>query len=709
MRSFFLALVLATTACAPSIPLEGANCPCVSGWTCCPGIQVCAASLDRCDAIPGPIVTPAEAELGVGRRLQFTATGENVTWEVEDSLIAGSVDANGLYFAPPSPGVFHLVARSSFGARRVQITVRDLRLSPLAGDYGGPSDFPVDGIGGAARVSSPRNAVMSSGALWFVDAFETLVSPFSGTLRRFDPVTRQTTTLFVCDSPEAPERDGAFGVGSIGQLMWITSGGPHSILIRDARSIRELDTDTLALTTVRSFGPNDPSVLQSADELLLVGDTLFGVDTRNNRIVKWVRGAPTDEVLAGSGMFGFQDGQGTAATFSYPRSLAWDGANLFVIDANGETIRRITTGGLVTTAAEYASVHTAGYLSLNGIPPEFVQRSIASPNQLLVTTVEGYVGINANVGIGRLYANSMVMDSPRTALATTFDAIRRFDVRAGIPEVVAGRAGASRGRDDGQGADARFVFNSGRFTIRGDTAWFCEEATGRIRTVTRAGVVSTPFETTFENGCGSLAVDDQYVYAISRELMGGFSMHRAPRFGGTWESKEAPFDGPQFLGVLNDGRIVVSSSTSVGFLDPVTFKKLPMFVPTPGAFAIDPAGALYARSQNGQVSRMDLATNTWTDIGPPMDPFIAPYLNYANGKIYAVGMSQRSDGAVPVIFELDPAAGAWAPLVGKLRTGAVVPGPLPTALLHEPGWVAAFDNGDLLVSDRAENVFLVIE
>ena len=78
---------------------------------------------------------------------------------------------------------------------------------------------------------------------------------------------------------------------------------------------------------------------------------LYVTDSSNNRIRKVT---PSGEVttLAGGGASGHLDGVGTAATFSDPQGIAFDGqGGLIVADQNYSLIRKVTLAGVVSTLA----------------------------------------------------------------------------------------------------------------------------------------------------------------------------------------------------------------------------------------------------------------------------------------------------------------------------------------------------------------------
>jgi serine/threonine protein kinase, bacterial len=95
---------------------------------------------------------------------------------------------------------------------------------------------------------------------------------------------------------------------------------------------------------------------------------VFVADTFSNKIRK-VTSAGVVSTLAGSGTGGAVDGTGAAASFDSPTGVAVDGAgSVFVADSSNNKIRKVTSGGVVSTLAGSG---TAGAVNGTGAAASF--------------------------------------------------------------------------------------------------------------------------------------------------------------------------------------------------------------------------------------------------------------------------------------------------------------------------------------------------
>jgi hypothetical protein len=77
---------------------------------------------------------------------------------------------------------------------------------------------------------------------------------------------------------------------------------------------------------------------------------VYVVDSGNNAIRKITPSGVVTTVAGYAGVSGSQDGTGTNALFNNPQGLAVDGAtNIYVADYGNQTIRKISSAGVVTT------------------------------------------------------------------------------------------------------------------------------------------------------------------------------------------------------------------------------------------------------------------------------------------------------------------------------------------------------------------------
>ena len=80
-----------------------------------------------------------------------------------------------------------------------------------------------------------------------------------------------------------------------------------------------------------------------------------------NNLVREITIAGKVVTLAGSGVAGFTDGNGTAATFNGPAGIAIDAAgNLYIADYGNNAVRMITPAGVVSTVGKNSLNHPYG-------------------------------------------------------------------------------------------------------------------------------------------------------------------------------------------------------------------------------------------------------------------------------------------------------------------------------------------------------------
>ncbi len=219
---------------------------------------------------------------------------------------------------------------------------------------------------------------------------------------------------------------------------------------------------------------------------------LYIADRGNNLIRKLtLSGATyTASTIAGTaGLSGSTDGTGAAARFNAPTGIAVDSSgNIFVSDTNNDTIRKITSGGVVTTVAGLAGVTSAaGSTDAIGTAAKFnspwdididssgnlyvadkgnnlIRKLTNSSGTYTVSTIAGTAGsagstdgtgaaarFNAPTGLAFNPASGMIFVSD-----TNNDTIRQINPATNQVITVAGATIVSVGSTDGTGAAARF-------------------------------------------------------------------------------------------------------------------------------------------------------------------------------------------------------------------------------------------------------------
>jgi SMP-30/Gluconolactonase/LRE-like region/NHL repeat/FG-GAP-like repeat len=326
---------------------------------------------------------------------------------------------------------------------------------------GQPGTFgSADGTGTAARFSGPRGiAVDAAGNVYVGDSF-------NHTIRKISAAGVVTT---LAGSPGvAGAVDATGSAARFRQPSGVAVDGAGNVYVADANNhtIRKV-TPAGVVTTVAglalTFGNTDgtgSAARFNGPRGIVIDSTglLFVADTNNSRI----RQMTADGVvttLAGVGI-GEVDGTGTAARFNGPWGIAVDSAGtLYVADTTNDTIRKITTGAVVTTIAGFRG-------SLGFADGYRINARFARPNGVAVAAD------------GTVY------------VADTFNNTIRKITSVGIVTTLAGLAGSS-GSTDGTGSAARFFGPRGVAVDNTGVVYVTDANNQTIRKITPAGVVTT--------------------------------------------------------------------------------------------------------------------------------------------------------------------------------------------------------------------------
>jgi sugar lactone lactonase YvrE len=210
------------------------------------------------------------------------------------------------------------------------------------------------------------------------------------------------------------------------------------------------------------FGVN-PRELAYRDGVLYVADCgSYGAGSENSAIRRIELVEPyTVSTFAGSGTQGFLDGASNVAQFQYlAGNLVCDtSGNLYVPDRNNHRIRKITSGGVVST---FAGNGTA-------------------------TSVDG-VGTNATFN-GPV---SLAFDPTGSVLYVceiTGQRVRRIEIATATVTLLAGSG--SSGTADGTGTNATFYLPQDISTDSYGNIYMADYFSSRIRKITERGVVTT--------------------------------------------------------------------------------------------------------------------------------------------------------------------------------------------------------------------------
>ena len=309
------------------------------------------------------------------------------------------------------------------------------------------SAIGFDGTGAAASFKHPTDITSDGTNLYVVDSA-------SSTIRKIVIATGVVSTF--AGSGTTGSANGTGTAASFSHPYRITySGGNLYVSDMGNRTIRKIVIATRVVSTLAGSGrmgavdaTGTAASFNSTEGITTDGTNLYVVDTGINTIRKIVIATGLVSTLAGSGTAGMLDGTNTAASFNYPRGIATDGTNLYVVDAANNKIRKIViaTGVVSTFAGSGASTSADG----TGTAASFFW----------------LLGITADSG------NLYVTDG---------NTIRKIVIATRVVTTLAGSA-STRGTTDGSGTSATFTDPAG-ITTDGHSLFVADTNNDTIRKI----------------------------------------------------------------------------------------------------------------------------------------------------------------------------------------------------------------------------------
>ena len=376
---------------------------------------------------------------------------------------------------------------------------------------GGAGYGSIDGPGSTATFSSPYGmAVDGSGNVYVADQSTHKV-------RRITPGGLVST---LAGSGKLASTDGTGASAAFNTPMGVAADFSGNVYVADAfnNKVRKI-TPAGAVTTVAGSGASGsadgagPAATFSSPSGVATdgAGAIYVADTLSRKIRKVSPGAVVT-TLAGSGEQGSVDGPGASASFADPRGVAVDGAgNVYVADLNGNKIRKVTPGGVVTTLAGSGSQGSAdgtgagaSFHSPNGVAADafgnvYVADTLnqkirkVTPGGVVTTLAgSGTAGAVDGTGSAASFANPKgvaVDQAGNVYVADMFNRKIRKITSGGLVTTLAGSGAASN--EDGTGSAATFTFPHGVAVDGSGTVWVADLGSYRIRRVTAGGVVTT--------------------------------------------------------------------------------------------------------------------------------------------------------------------------------------------------------------------------
>ncbi len=274
----------------------------------------------------------------------------------------------------------------------------------------------ADGTGSAARFKYPAGvAVDGAGNVWVADMF-------NQTIRKISPAGVVTTVAGLTGSSGYADGTGSAARFNYPAGVAVDGGGNVYIADNANHAIRKL-TPNGVVTTLAGMGvpgaadgPARTAQFYYPESVAVDGAGNVLVADSANYTIRKITPAGVVTTLAGAaGKIGAVDGPASTARFNFLEGVAVDGTgNVYVVDQNNYTIRKISPAGVVTTLAGLAG--SAGYADGKGSLARF-----SKPAGVAVDSAGSvYVADQGNGTVRKISPEGMATTIGGSVLASKF-------------------------------------------------------------------------------------------------------------------------------------------------------------------------------------------------------------------------------------------------------------------------------------------------